>query len=159
MPLTARDVMQSHVITVSPEAKLLDVQRLFVEEEINGAPVVSEDGELLGVISTRDLLRAAEEEHDSAASETRYFRDELEFSSPDWGSAPDDFQDRLAERSVAEVMTAGVVTISPDASIAEVASSMRRQRIHRVLVAEDRVLRGIISSFDLVALLEKEPVG
>ncbi len=156
MTLTARDVMQSHVITVSPESPLLDVQRLFVEEEINGAPVVDDAGRLLGVVSTRDLLRATADEHDTAASETRYFRDELEFSGPDWGSVLEDFQDRLAERSVSEVMTSGSVAVSPSARIAEIAALMRRERVHRVLVAENGLLVGIISSFDLVALLEKE---
>ena len=53
-------------------------------------------------------------------------------------------------------MTRGGVTIGPDASIPEVAATLRRQRIHRVLVAEGDVLVGIISSFDLVALLEKD---
>ena len=156
MARTARDVMQSHLITVSPETPLLDVQRLFVEEEINGAPVVDDAGRLVGMVSTRDLLRAAEEEHDTAESDARYFRDELEFSGPDWGSVLEDFQGRLAERTVSDVMTPGGVTVGPDASIAEVASTLRRHRIHRVLVAEDDVLVGIISSFDLVALLEKE---
>jgi len=155
MAQTARDVMQSHVITLSPETPLLDVQRLFVEEEINGAPVVDDAGKILGIVSTRDLLRAADDEHDSAASETRYFRDELEFSGPDWSNALEDFQDRLSRRSVSEVMTAGAVTIPPGASVAEVAATMRRHRIHRVLVADGEVLQGIISSFDLVALLEK----
>ena len=156
MPLRARDVMQSQVITVSPESPLLDVQRLFVEEEINGAPVVDDSGILVGVVTTRDLLRAVEEEHDSAVSEARYFRDDLEFSGPDWGRVPDDFQDRLSERSVAEVMTPGSVAVGPDDSIPTVASTLRSNRIHRVLVAEGGKLVGIISSFDLVALLEKE---
>ncbi len=156
MAQTARDVMQSHVITVSPETPLLDVQRLFVEEEINGAPVVDDAGKILGIVSTRDLLRAAEDEHDTAASETRYFRDELEFSGPDWSNALEDFQDRLAQRTVSEVMTSGAVIVPPTASVAEVAATLRRHRIHRVLVAERDILEGIISSFDLVALLEKE---
>lgn len=159
MTLTARDIMQSHVITVSPESPLLDVQRLFIDEEITGAPVVDDAGRLVGVVTIRDLLRAAEESHDSVVSETRYFRDDLEFSGPDWGNALEDFQDRLGGRSVGEVMTAGGITVAPDAPVAEVARTLRHHRIHRVLVAEADLLRGIISSFDLVALVEKESAG
>ena len=59
MPL-ARDVMQTHLVTVEPELPLVDVHRLFVEEEITGAPVVDDTGRLLGVISSTDLLRAVD---------------------------------------------------------------------------------------------------
>ena len=44
MPLTARDIMQSQVITVSSLDPVHVVQRLFFEEEIHGAPVVDEEG-------------------------------------------------------------------------------------------------------------------
>jgi CBS domain-containing protein len=153
----ARDVMETRVISIDAAASLLDAYRLFVEEEISGAPVVDEDGRVLGVVSARDLLRATDEERDTAVVQTSYFRDVTEFSGPDWGASPEDFQDRLAERTVAEVMSPDAIVVAPDASIAEVASTLRRHRVHRVLVTEGDRLVGLISSLDLVALLEKEP--
>ncbi len=57
MKTTARAVTQSHVITVSPDDLLLNVHRLFVEEQISGAPVVS----LVGIISTLDLVALLED--------------------------------------------------------------------------------------------------
>jgi CBS domain-containing protein len=156
MPRTAGEIMQRHLITVAPDTPLLDVQRLFVEEEINGAPVVAEDGRLLGVISSADLLRAVEEERDTARSEARYFRDDLAFSGPDWSQVTEDFQDRLRELTVEDAMTRGGVCVAPEAPITEVARTLRQHRIHRVLVADGQRLVGLISTFDLVALLEKE---
>ena len=51
--------MQRDVLSVSPATSLLDVHRLFLAEEIHGAPVIDEDDRSLrGVISTQDLLRA-----------------------------------------------------------------------------------------------------
>lgn len=155
MPTTARDVMQSHLVTVSPESPLIEVHRLFVDEEIGGAPVVDDEGRLVGVISSMDLLRAVEEEYDSAAVEQNYFRDFLEFSGPDWTRSPEDFQDRLAEERVEDRMTRSPATVAPETPIAEVAARMRQSRIHRVFVVEDGVLRGLLSTFDLMALLEK----
>jgi CBS domain-containing protein len=154
MPL-ARDLMQTHLVTVAAELPLIEVHRLFVEEEITGAPVVDETGRLLGVISSTDLLRAVEEEHGSARSEPRYFREWLEFSGPDWAGAPSDFQDRLASLTVEDAMTRGGITAAPDTPIAEVAALMRRHRVHRVLVVEDDLLVGILTTFDLIGLLEK----
>ena len=157
MGALARDVMQTHVVTVEPELPLIDVHRLFVEEEITGAPVADETGRLVGVISSTDLLRAIEEEHESATSEPHYFREWLEFSGPDWTRSSPDFQDRLASLTVADAMTRGGITVSPDAPIAEVAGLMRRHRVHRVLVVEDGLLVGILTTFDLIGLLEKSP--
>jgi CBS domain-containing protein len=151
----ARDVMQTGIVTIDPGASLLDAYRLFVEEEISGAPVVDEDGRVLGVVSAQDLLRATEEERDTAVVQASYFRDITEFSGPDWQTSAEDFQDRLAEVTISEVMTEGAILVAPDAPIAEVASTIRRHRIHRVLVAEDERLVGLISTYDLVALLEK----
>jgi CBS domain-containing protein len=148
--------MQTSVITVSPDTPLADLQRLFVEEGIGGAPVVDDGGCVVGVISASDLLRAVEEERDSAVAEPHYFRDTLEFSGPDWGHALEDFQDRLAELRVADAMTEGVVMVPPEAPVSEVARRLRGHRVHRILVVEDGILAGIISTFDLVALLEKD---
>lgn len=155
MAVLARDLMQRSVLTLSPEASLLDAHRLFVEEEITGAPVVRDDGTVAGVVTSLDLLRAVSEEHDSAQAHGVYFREALEFSGPDWSQGVEDFQDRLAERRVSEVMTESVVVVPETATVSEVARTLRANRIHRVLVVRDHVLVGILSTFDLVGLLER----
>jgi CBS domain-containing protein len=52
-------------------------------------------------------------------------------------------------------MTESIVSVDPTASIPEVASLLRQNRIHRVLVVKGDNLLGIISSFDLIQLLEE----
>lgn len=155
MPTTARDIMQTPVITVSPEEPLTNVQRLFFEEEINGAPVVDDEGRVLGMITSMDLLRAVAEVHDTAPGPTSYLRDLLEFSSGDWKHATPGIQDQLGEVATSEIMTEGVISVGPDAAVPEVARTLRENNVHRVLVVEDGILRGIISTFDLVAMVEK----
>jgi CBS domain-containing protein len=147
--------MQTYLISVNPETPLLEVHRLFVDEEINGAPVVDETGRLLGVISSVDLLRAVEEEHDAASTGFDHLRDFLEFSGPDWQEGSDTFQTRLGERTVADAMTRGGITVAPETPVPEVAATLRKHRIHRVFVVDGERLCGVISTFDLVALLEK----
>jgi CBS domain-containing protein len=121
--LRARDLMERDIITVSPETPILDVHRLFVEEEIHGAPVVGEDGIVYGVVSALDLLRAVREDEE------------------------------VCESTAADAMTKTLVMVAPDASIEEVARTMREQRIHRVLVGEHRVLEGVLTTFDLLRVL------
>lgn len=155
MALTAENVMQTSVVSVSPETTLGDVQRLFVEEEIHGAPVIGDDGAVVGVVTSADLLRAAEEERDTAVVDRDYFRDDLEFSGPDWSGVPEDFQDRLANLTAADVMTSDVLTVARNAPIARVADVLRKHRVHRVFVVDDGVLAGVISTFDLLECLAK----
>jgi CBS domain-containing protein len=118
--LRASDFMQTDVLTISPETSLLDIHRMFIEEEIHGAPVVDDDGSVRGVITSLDLLRPG---------------------------ADDDVPERP---TVSDIMTRDLVAVSPNMPIAEVAQRMREQHVHRVLVIEDRELLGVLTTFDLL---------
>jgi len=155
MASTARDVMSRSVVSVGPDTPLIDVYRLFVAEQIHGAPVVDDEELLVGVISSSDLLRASDEERDTAISSSDYLRDLVEFSGPDWGRGLTDFQNRLAALTVAEVMTPTAVTVRPDTPIAEVARILRQHQVHRVWVEDEGRVCGVISTFDLLPLVEK----
>jgi len=153
MKLRARDLMQTELITVSPETPLISVHQLFVEEEINGAPVVDEQGDVLGVISSLDLVRAVQDEYGSGGTGPAYFREDLLYSGPDWTRAPQDLQDRLGQLTAIDVAIREIVSVAPTATVAEIARTMRSQRIHRVLVVDDGRLVGLISTFDLLRAL------
>jgi len=152
---TARELMQDHVVTVAPETPLLDVYRLFSEEQIGAAPVVDEAEEVVGVVSTADLVRALDAERDTAWVDTNYFRDVVPYSSPDWDNVPEDLQNRWEHLRVSDAMTRGLVTVAPEASAAEVAQTLRKNRLHHVFIVEDGRLRGVISTYDLLELVEK----
>lgn len=129
MPLRARDLMEPDLITVSPETPVVDVHRLFVEDEIHGAPVIDDELRVVGVVSALDLLRVVGERYD-------------------------DFEIRLQDVTAADAMTSALVSVSPEATAAEIARLMRAQRIHRVLVIDAGELLGVITTFDLLAALE-----
>jgi CBS domain-containing protein len=156
MTMRARDVMQSPVISVSPETSLADVHRLFAEEEIHGAPVIGDDGSMVGVITSTDLVNAVLEQTESGAFGSEYLRELVEFSGPDWSrGTPADFQDRLRQLSAQDIMTPGGACVPASAPVSEVAALMHERHIHRVWVTERGVLAGVISSFDLLPLLAK----
>ena len=157
--IRARDLMERGVITVTPETRLLDVHRLFVEEEIHGAPVVGEDTLVRGVISTLDLLRAVRDEFEPGAGATSatYFREELPYSGPDWLRIPEDLQDRMQDLTAGDAMSRDIVAVAPDATVDDIARTMLEHHVHRVLVCQDRVLLGVISVFDLIRVLARVP--
>lgn len=156
MAVTARDLMQESVILVAPEDPLIGVQRLFMDEMIHGAPVVDEQNRILGVISTSDLLQAVAEDQDTTYPVPGYFEDGVASFA---GYENEEFREALGGRRVAGVMTRDIVSVSPRASVGEVAKTLLHNRVHRVLVVEDDVLVGIITTFDLIELLEKSEGG
>jgi CBS domain-containing protein len=154
MATTARDIMQTRVVTISPDAPLRAVQSVFVEEGIHGAPVVDEEGNVVGVVSTTDLLRAASEAADSAPVESTYFRYDLDVHGFDWSRAPADLRERLTDAIAADVMTSEILAVTPETPVSGIARVLREHAVHRVLVIEDGELCGIVSAMDLIALLE-----
>jgi CBS domain-containing protein len=153
--LTAGDLMTKSVVSVGPDTPLIEVYRLFVAEQIHGAPVVDDEERVIGVVTSSDLLRAIEEERDTAVASSEYLRDLVEFSGPDWGRGLADFQDRLGQLSVADVMTSVAVTVQRDTPISQVARTLREHGIHRAWVEENGQLCGVISTFDLLPLVEQ----
>ncbi|HLV98101.1 MAG TPA: CBS domain-containing protein [Ktedonobacterales bacterium] len=57
MMLTARDIMSTQVQTVTAHTSIHDLAQLLSERHISGAPVLSDDGALIGVATGADILR------------------------------------------------------------------------------------------------------
>lgn len=58
--IAVRDIMQTRVRTISPDAPVQDAARLMLKEKIGCLPVVNAEQELLGVITEHDMLRLVE---------------------------------------------------------------------------------------------------
>lgn len=150
MSWLAEDLMTRRVVCVYADTDLRDLTNLFLETGISGAPVTSRDGDLLGVVSQRDLLRH------SASRDA-----ELMVSSDFYGTArlegaqlPKGFQ--IVDTTsgiVADIMTPVLYTVPESAPVEKVAALMRRRHIHRVIVLRDGKVAGLISALDLIAVL------
>ena len=55
-PITAAELMTRDVVTASPSTTVLALARLLLEHAIGGAPVVDEDGTLVGMVSGFDVI-------------------------------------------------------------------------------------------------------
>jgi len=151
--LHARDFMKRDFISVSPHTPILTVHKLFIDKKIYGAPVIDDRDQVVGVISAIDLLRAIRRELEPGArtsTRSTYFWDEAT-DSIDHVDIPE--SDALWGLVVRDAMTKDVVTVAPDAPVAEVARTMIERRIHRVLVMTGWRLEGVITTFDLLFAL------
>jgi len=157
MTVTARDVMQTEVLALNENDSLLEAHQFFVRHDITGAPVVDDHGRLVGVVSIRDLIRIEDEDPDLTPSVSDYFAESPAYAN--LGVDLDRLREGLSEIPVGEVMTKDPICVAPDSPVREVAALIRKHRIHRVLVTargsdERQEIAGIISLFDLIALLE-----
>jgi len=55
--LTVDKIMTRNVLTIAPDAPLIDAAEIMLNEKISGLPVVDDHGHLIGVISESDVFR------------------------------------------------------------------------------------------------------
>ncbi|MFI6317607.1 CBS domain-containing protein [Nonomuraea sp. NPDC050556] len=137
MTMMVRDVMTSPAITVLSTCTVRQAIRLLYDNEITAAPVVDADGRLAGVVSELDLLRG-EFEPDPRAS----LMPVLAHHEP-------------PPRTVADVMTREVITVTETTDATTAIDLMVAKRIKSLPVRRaDRVV-GILSRRDLMAMLAR----
>jgi len=132
MPLTAKDIMTTEVITVTPATPLVEFARLCAEDRISGAPVCQVDGKLVGIVSKTDLVEhILDEDPRWAAQQHR-------------GSGGDE------PREVQDIMRDDVLTVAPSTPVHEVARLMAEDRVHRAVVVDRERVAGVITSLDML---------
>ena len=146
---TARDLMTPDVLSVPPETPILALAQLMAERHISAVPVLSKEGELLGVVSEADLIRRlADEEEKSPSWFAGLFADPV---------AQAERYARVHGAKAADVMTTEIVAVAPEDSAAKIAKTMEDKHVRRVLVVKDGKLMGIVSRADLLRALVAPP--
>ena len=146
--MLARDVMTRAVATVRPDTNLAEVATRMVADHISGLPVVDDAGRLMGVITEGDLLRRWEtgtEAHHAGWIDL--------LLGP--GRLANDYV-RSHGRTVRDVMTETVVSVSEDTPLADVVKLMEKRNIKRVPVMRGEALVGLVSRADLVRALAQK---
>lgn len=123
--LKARDVMTRSVVTIRPNATVLEAVRVLVSRNISGVPVTDEMGQLLGVLSEHDCLRVL-------------------------GSGAYDGEHVHFTQEVSDLMTVECQTVTPDRDVYSIASLFLDERIRRAPVLEGGKVVGLVSRRDLL---------
>lgn len=124
------EAMRTDLKTVSTEATLGDALVILADAHVSGLPVVDSRGQLVGVVSTTDVLTAIAEAGGAEGRE-RIFR----------------------QTAVRDVMTPRPQTIEPDADVLDAARNMLYLEVRRLFVEFDGKLVGVISQTDIVGAL------
>ena len=115
-----RDIMTAEVLTISAERPVAEVTSMMVKVRV-GSAVVMQGSWLAGILTERDVLRAAASGSD------------------------------LTKSPVSEWMTNNPITATPDTTIGEAAEVMLTNGFRHLPVVEGRELKGMVSIRDVLA--------
>lgn len=157
--LTVREIMRRHVVTASPDYSLRALVEILDREGISGLPVVADDGQVVGVVSTTDVVRFLAENGTTSGEAAGYF--ELP-EGPPWfpDLLPEEPGTALEEHTVAEIMMPARFTVRPETTVSDLARFLLRAGIHRALVFVGQELVGIVTTVDVLrAVAGEEAAG
>jgi CBS domain-containing protein len=140
--MQANDVMTRNVISIAPDATVLQAARLMLQYHISGLPVVDKAGKLVGVLSEGDFLRRQETRTERRRSRW------LEFVMGPGRMAAEYTHSHGSK--VSEVMTDEVRTVREDTSLEDIVELMERRRIKRVPVLRGDKMVGIVTRSNLM---------
>ena len=121
------ELMQTDLKTIATDATVADAVDALTEGQVSALPVLDRFGRAVGVVSTRDVLRA-----------------ESLCPTPE-------VRERLFEKTlVLEIMTSWPGTIDPDATVRDAAREMLYLNVPWLFVEFDGALVGVISQTDIV---------
>ena len=131
--LRVRDVMASDPEALDAGERLAIAEDLMRLARVRHLPVIDARGRVIGIVSQRDLFRAA-------------LGQALRTDAPDGARG-------LGALHVAEVMSRDVAMIGPEASVVEAAQRMRSRGVGCLPVVEEEELVGIVTEADFVGIV------
>jgi len=143
--MNAGDIMTQKVVSVGPDASILEAMQLMLANRISGLPVIAEGDKLVGIVTEGDFLRRAETGTQRARRRWLEF-----FMGP--GKLADEYV-QTHGRKVFQVMTPDPVTITEDTPLDVVVSLLEERRIKRLPVVRSGVVVGIVSRANLLHAL------
>jgi acetoin utilization protein AcuB len=121
--------MSRNPVTITADTPITDALRVMRENEVRRLPVLDESGELVGIVSEKDLLYAS--------------------PSPATSLSIYEMHYMLSRLKVAELMTTDVVTVKADTTLEEAARIMADNKIGGLPVVDGGKLVGIITETDV----------
>jgi CBS domain-containing membrane protein len=134
--MRVRDLMSTDIFVLYVDDTLLLAEEMMQFKRIRHVPVVDQEGNLQGLITHRDILRASISTIAELSSGER--------------------REAQASIRLRDIMRTHVLTISPDADIRSAARVMLDKKIGCLLVVAYQQLLGILTEADFLKYVLKE---
>jgi CBS domain-containing protein len=140
--MRAHQIMTRSVITIAPDATVLEAAKTMLQHHVSGLPVVDAAGQLVGIVSEGDFIRRSE--IGTQRKRGRW----LKFLLGAGLTATDYVHEH--GRKVSEVMTTDPITVVEDATLEQIVTSMETNGVKRLPVMRGDKLVGIVSRANLL---------
>ena len=151
--IKAKDIMTTNVITISPDADIVEAAKLLLRENINGAPVLDADGNLVGIICQSDLVA-----QQKTLNLPSYITILDSFIPISMGKDMEKEIKKVVSATVEDAMSEVPIFIAPDTPVEEIANMMVNEKLYTVPVVEDGKVVGILGKEDILrTLFHDEP--
>jgi len=143
--LKAKDIMTRDVITVKPTTTIEEMARIFIEKKVSGAPVVDDNGDVIGIVTENDLISQNKRLH--IPTVVRLFDAFIMLESP---SRIEKEIKKMAAVTVSDICVRDVITVAEDTAVEDIATIMSEKKVHLIPVVEGKKVRGIIGKIDII---------
>jgi acetoin utilization protein AcuB len=134
--LVARDIMSSPVITLPFNASLAQAWELVKDKRFRHIPIQSRNGELVGILSDRDLSRGTVESALVGIKGSAY----------------------LAKVTIENYVSHPVLVADPEATLLAIARVLLEERIGAIpVVSQEKELLGLITRSDILRVIVSHP--
>jgi CBS-domain-containing membrane protein len=146
--LTARDIMNSEVITITDESTVKELARVLAIHQISGVPVINDKGKLVGVVTESDLIYQTKKVH--IPTVITILDSVFYLENPD---KMGDEMKKMAGTKVKDILTSSPVTVTEDTPMDEIATIMAEKNMHTLPVVNKGGLVGVIGKKDIIRTL------
>ena len=145
MEPTVKDVMTTHVVSVTKQASFRTMAAALREHRVSAFPVVDDDGKVIGVVSEADMLAK-----EALKSEPGGMPGMIT------GILRRKEHEKARGTTAGDLMTSPAVTVTPDDTIQRAARLMYTRKVKRLPVVDaNGHLVGIIGRTDLLTMFDR----
>ena len=139
--MNVKDIMRKEVITIHQEATLREAVALLSSRGVSGLPVVDSAGNLVGIVTEHDIIKAALPTYEDILSTDASLLD----VGLMWSRAY-----QVRDDPVSSIMTRNVVALEENDTILKAASTIILKKVKILPVVKDAKPVGIVTRIDVV---------
>ena len=142
---TAGEVMTRDVVSVRKETTIRELAELFTSRKISSAPVLDDQGDMIGIVTETDLVEQDKSLHIPTV-----------ISLFDWviylesGKKFEKELKKMTAQTVGEIYSTEVFTVAPGAPLSEVADLMTSEKVNTIPVVTGRKVVGVVARIDMI---------
>ena len=142
--MRAKDVMRSEVKCVSETTTLRELSGAFRHHGVTTLSVVNDTGELVGVVTETELLKAMLPGYGELQDSLHYMQD-FEYL--------EDRADEVENVPVRDIMLSGAISVNEDTPLMRVISLFLLKACSHIPVVQDRRIVGVVTRTDIAELV------